>query len=108
MADAPRWVQTVIDAHRAVTDAVSHTERLRSDRYLVWQEDGANDSDSDNAHGEHAVTGASDLYSKIEFDPWADALGAAFDAAGISWELVGCEYEEETGFYHWSWDWEVV
>ena len=42
------------------------------------------------------------------FDPWADRLGDAFDAAGISWGLIGVEYEEESGFYHWSWDWEVV
>ena len=108
MAKTPRWAQAIIAAHLAVTDAVSHTERLKSDRYFVWQEDGSNESEADNAHGEHAVTGATDLYSKIEFDPWGDELGAAFDTAGISWELFGCEYEEETGFYHWSWDCEVV
>lgn len=108
MADTPSWAQTVINAHLAVTDQVSHSQRLKSDRYFVWQEDGANDAESDDRHSERAVTGATDLYSKIEFDPWADTLGEAFDAAGISWTLVLTEYEEETGFYHWSWDWEVV
>ena len=108
MSETPQWAQAIIDAHLAVTDAVSHSERLSSDCYFVWQEDGSNDAESDNGHGERAVTGATDLYSKIEFDPWADPLGAAFDAAGISWEMVGCEYEDETGFYHWSWDWEVA
>lgn len=107
MADTPRWAQTVIAAHLAVTDQVSHSERLKSDRYFVWQEDGANDFESDGAHSARAVTGSSDLYSKIEFDPWADALETSFDAAGISWERVLAEYEEETEFYHWSWDWEV-
>lgn len=107
MADTPRWAQTVIAAHLSVTDQVSHSERLKSERYFVWQEDGANDFESDDAHSARAVTGSSDLYSKIEFDPWADALDAALDAAGLAWERIGCEYEEETGFYHWSWDWEV-
>ena len=29
------WYDTVIAAHTAVTDAVSHFERLDSDRYFV-------------------------------------------------------------------------
>lgn len=103
----PAWAQALIAAHLSVTSAVSHAERLRSDRYFVWQEDGSNDMDADGTHAERAVTGTTDLYTKTEFDPWGDALGAAFDAAGISWELVGVSYEEETGFFHWSWDWEV-
>ena len=39
----PLWAQRIIAAHLAVTDAVSHGGRIQSDRYLVWQEDGAND-----------------------------------------------------------------
>lgn len=102
------WSETIIAAHLAVTDAVSHGRRLASDRYFVWMEDGANDLLGGNVHAETAVTGSTDLYTKMEFDPWGPALGASFDQAGISWSLVGVEYEEETGFYHWSWDWEVV
>ena len=52
--------------------------------------------------------GVTDLYTKIEFDPWGDALGESLSGFGISWSLVLVEYEEDTGFYHWSWDWEVV
>ena len=37
------WYERVIAAHRAVTDAVSHAVRLKSDRYFVWQEDGSHD-----------------------------------------------------------------
>lgn len=106
--NVPKWAQTIIDAHLAVTDSVSHTERLNSERYFVWQEDSGNDQDADDGHAETAMTGATDLYSKIEFDPWAEALGESLSSFGISWSFVGCEYEEETGFYHWSWDWEVA
>ena len=35
----PAWAKTVIDAHLAVTSAVSHGARLKSDRYFVWTED---------------------------------------------------------------------
>ena len=102
------WYEQIIAAHVAVTDAVSHGQRLRSERYFVWQEDGSNDLMAGNAHAVRAVTGSTELYTKTEFDPWGDALGASFDAAGISWSLVDVEYEDETGFWHWTWDWEVV
>ena len=104
----PAWAQKIIAAHLAVTDAVSHTERLKSDRYFVWQEDGSNDLLADGQHVERAVTGSTDLYTKQEFDPWGEALGESLSGYGIAWSLVMVEYEEETGFYHWSWDWEVA
>lgn len=102
------WYEKIVAAHVAVTPSVRHSERLGSDRYFVWQEDGKNDLVSDNGHEETAVTGRTDLYTKNEFDPWADALGESFDSMGISWTLITTEYEEETGFYHYSWDWEVA
>lgn len=102
------WQETIIAAHTAVTDAVSHARRMQSERYFVWQEDGANDLGGDDGHAEGAVTGVTDLYTKVEFDPWGDELGESLSSMGISWSLELVEYEEETGFYHWSWDWEVV
>ena len=58
-------------------------------------------------HAEKAVTGSTDLFTKQEFDPWRDDLEAAFDAAGLVWHLNSAQYEEETGFWHYEWDWEV-
>ena len=101
------WKERIIEAHVAVTDSVSHSERLESDRYFVWQEDGRNDLKANNASGEKAVTGVTDFFTKKEFDPWAEALGESFSSRGIAWSLVTVEYEPETGFYHYSWDWEV-
>ena len=102
------WYEKLINAHVAVTNSVSHGERLSSDRYFVWEEDGRNDLLADGAHAESAVTGRSDLYTRTEFDPWAEELEASFDRAGISWQRILSEYEEETRFWHVSWDWEVV
>lgn len=101
------WYERIIAAHTAVTDSVSHSARLASDRYFVWQEDGSNDLTGDNGHGETAVTGTTDLYTKQEFDPWADALGESLSSYGISWRLDNVQYEEDTGFYHYEWLWEV-
>lgn len=101
------WYERIIAAHTAVTDSVSHSARLASDRYFVWQEDGSNDLSGDNGNVETAVTGTTDLYTKQEFDPWADALGESLSSYGISWTLDNVQYEEDTGFYHYEWLWEV-
>lgn len=102
-----KWYEDLIAAHTAVTSAVSHALRLQSERYFVWMEDGANDLVGDDRHMVCAMTGSTDLYSKQEFDPWSVELGESLSNYGISWRLVSVDYEEETGFFHWSWDWEV-
>lgn len=105
---APVWAQRIVAAHLSVTDAVSHGGRLQSDRYFVWQEDGANDFEAGGIHAEKAVTGSTDLFTKQELDPWRSAMEAAFDASGfIVWYLSSVQYEEDTGFWHYEWDWEV-
>lgn len=101
------WCDKIIAAHRSVTDCVSHGSRLKSDRYFVWQEQRGADAIADNRHAETGRAGVTDLFSKLEFDPWADEIGEAFDNAGISWELVLVEFEPDTGFWHWSFDWQV-
>lgn len=101
------WNEKIIAAHTSVTDAVSHSARLKSDRYFVWQEDGVNDLVLDNRHAERAVTGTTDLFTKQEFDPWINQLEQAFDAYAVGWSLNSVQYEEDTGFYHYEWTWEV-
>lgn len=102
------WYEKIIEAHVAVTDSVRHAERIGSDRYFVWMEDGRNDALADNIHAEGAVTGRSDLYTKQEFDPWVEEFEASLDRSGIAWSRVLSEYEDDTRVYHHSWDWEVA
>lgn len=102
------WYETIIAAHTAVTDSVSHNERMKSDRYFVWGENGADDLEASNIRAEKAVTGYTDLYTKIEFDPWKDQIEESFDKYGIFWSLNSVQYEEETGFTHYEWYWSVV
>lgn len=102
------WQEKIIAAHTAVTDAVSHSERMESDRYFVWQEDGTNDLIAGDHHAESAVTGTTDLFTKQEFDPWVDALGESLSSYGIAWSVNSIQYESDTGFYHYEWDWEVA
>lgn len=103
----PSWAQTVIKAHTAVTDKVSHGGRLKSDRYFVWIEGADNDACADNGHVDVAVRGTTDLFTKKEFDPWCRQLEASFDAYGISWQRVDVLFEDDTDFWHYVWDWEA-
>ena len=102
------WYDTVIAAHTAVTDAVSHFERLNSDRYFVWQEDGSNGIVGDDRHVEGAVTGTTDLFTKREFDPWKEEFEESMDSIGMAWYLNSVQYEEDTGFIHYEWVWSVI
>ena len=103
-----KWYERIIACHTAVTDAVSHCERLQSDRYFVWQEDSRNDLVVGDRHAEKAVEGTTDLYTKQEFDPWADEFEEELDADGcIAWRLNSYQYEAETGFHHYEWIWQV-
>ena len=103
-----RWYEKIISAlHSVAPGCVSHGGRMKSQRYFVWQEDGENTLLAGNRHAETAVTGTVDLFSKTEFDPWCDALRGALDAAGIAWYLNSVQFEEDTGFWHWEWVFEV-
>lgn len=94
------WQEKLIAAHTAVTDAVRHGQRMKSSRYFVWQEDGDNDL--------AAVTGTTDLFTTREFDPWAEALGESLSEYGIAWYISSVQFEEDTGFWHTEWVWEVA
>ena len=102
------WHEKIIAVHLAVTDQVSHAEHMKSDRYFVWQEDGANDLEADGLHTERAITGSTDLFTKQEFDPWREQFEAAMEASGLLWSYNSFQYEEETGYYHYEWYWEVI
>lgn len=102
------WIEKIIEAHTAVTNAVSHYARLKSDRYFVWAEDARNDLISDGIHSETAIQGTTDLYTKIEADPWAEEIEKSLDAMGIAWYKSSVQYEEDTGYIHHEWIWEVA
>lgn len=103
-----KWNEKIIAVHLAVTDQVSHAEHMKSDRYFVWQEDGANDMEADGMHTEQAITGSTDLFTKLEFDPWKEQFEAALEASGMPWFYNSFQFEEETGYYHYEWYWEVI
>lgn len=103
------WMERIIAAHTAVTNSVRHGGRMKSDRYFVWQEDGANDFILNNRHAERAVTGSTDFFTKQPFDPWCEAFEASLNnTPGVVWYLKSVQYEDNTGYWHHEWIWEVL
>ena len=103
-----RWYDKIIASHTAVLPDISHYERMKSSRYLVWQEYDRDDLVAESAHRERVVIGTTDLFTKTEFDEAAEALEASMTAHGIAWEKTSVQYEDETGFIHHEWTWEVT
>lgn len=102
------WFDRLTAAHLVVTDAVSHYARMQSDRYFVWAEEDSADLVADGKHKERVYRGTTDLFTKQEQDPWAAQFEFALDTYGIAWQLNSVQYEDDTGFVHYEWLWEVV
>lgn len=103
------WSECIIAAHAAVTDQVSHGGRMKSKRYFVWQEDRPNDFEADGKHLERAVTGTTDLFTNLEFDPWIDKLEKQFNESEfIAWSANQPQFEADRGIWHYEWSWEVA
>ena len=103
-----KWHEKIIAAHLQVADAVGHGEKMQSERYFVWQEDGGNKINAESRANEETITGTTDFFTKMEFDPWADEIKKAFDDCGIAWYQNSIQYEPDTKFWHYEWVWEVT
>ena len=79
----------------------------KGDRYIVWQEEGESDSlFLDNQHDEIVIKGSLDIYTKIEFDDLVDEIIDLFNANGVPFNIISIEYETNSSYIHYSFDWE--
>ncbi len=100
----------ISDALLAVTDNVGHYEALNADdQYIVWAEDSESDSvHADNAKKIQTIQGTIDYFTKKDGDETVDKIQTALDETdGVTYRLSSVQYEEETGFIHYEWLWEV-
>lgn len=92
-----------------VSDSVSHYEAFKKpDKYIVWAEDSESNSvEADNRKDEQTIQGTIDYFTKEDMDPKIDEIHAALTGACISFSLNSVQYEDETGYIHYEWLWEV-
>lgn len=91
-------------------DDVYHYDASTSkiNRYVVWAEEAESDSLAMNNHiDEQVIKGSIDLFTKSEFDSLIDEIQEKMDENNISFSLFNVQYETETGYIHYTWNWEV-
>lgn len=81
---------------------------LREGDYCVWAEDMEPDRVSaDNRKKIQNLQGTIDFFTRTEFNPLVDAIQNALNDAAISFYLSSVQYEDETGYIHYEWIFEV-
>lgn len=103
-------MKRVRDALLTVTKDVFHYEKTGiEERYIVWQEDSEGDSlHADDKHEIMVISGTIDLFTKQEYDPWVQEITRALEDAEITCRIESIQYEDETGYIHYEWRFEVV
>lgn len=92
-----------------VSDNVSHYEAMnKTDKYIVWAEDSESSSlNTDNKKEIQAIQGTIDYFTKKDNDTVVNEIQEALKAEKVSFCLNSVQYEEETGYIHYEWVWEV-
>ena len=103
-------LKRVRDALFTVTKDVNHFEKTGSEeRYIVWQEGIEGGSlHADDKHEIMVINGTIDLFTKQEYDPWVQEITRALEDAEITCRIESIQYEDETGYIHYEWHFEVA
>ena len=99
-------LETVKNALLSVLPDVYHHTGPENKRYqyIVWGEDGGgNVVHAYNVMVCQDIEGTVDYFTKAENDPNFERVQDALTAAGIPFYLNSIQWEEETGFIHYEW-----
>lgn len=98
------------DASLEVIPDVFHYNALaKPDKYIVWAEDGeAGSLNADDQKTDQVLQGTIDYFTKTEYDPNFKLIQSKLNSIDVTWRLNSVQYEEETGYIHYEWVWEMV
>lgn len=102
-------LDVIKNALLTVTQKVSHYTAPQNvtGPYIVWAEDGqADEVWADNRMQHQVIQGTADYFTKTENDPNVGKIQDALNDV-CSWRLNSIQYEEDTGYIHYEWVWEV-
>lgn len=90
-------------------DTFHYHATKKPDKYIVWAEDGQGDSVfADEGMDDRAIQGTIDYFTKTEFDPNVELIQTKLTEAEISWRFNSVQHEEDTGYIHYEWVWELI
>lgn len=98
------------DLYKAVLPgkAFHYFARKKDQNYLVWAEEKIPTLlKGDNKVQKRKITGTTDYFTKEEYDPVVKQIEEAMNQGQMSWECNSIQREEETGYIHYEWIWEV-
>ena len=77
--------------------------------YCIWAEDFETGIlMADNKKQNQSIEGTVELFTKTEFDPFADAIQEALEQVeGLVWKLNSVQFEEYLGIIHHEWLWRI-
>ncbi len=79
-------------------------------RYIVWAEEGEGESlDADNHKEIQTITGTIDFFSVAENDVAVSQIQTVLNSFDdVAWSLNSIQYEDDTGYIHHEWVWQVI
>lgn len=75
--------------------------------YGVYAEDGANDLIAGDVHSERAIQGTVDYYTRDDTGTPKTTIETALNNGKIAWYLNSTQFEDDTGYIHYEWVFEV-
>ncbi len=93
-----------------VTPNVYHFDATGAEgNYIVWAEDGQADASYGDDHViDQVLEGTVDYFTKTEYDPVFGQIQSALNNLDLVWRLNSIQYEEDTGYIHYEWVWEMM
>ena len=73
----------------------------------VWAEDDENDLCAGTIHVEKVIQGAIHYFTRDDTEAPRTTIETALNTGEIAWYLNTIQYEEDTGFIHYEWIFEV-
>ena len=100
----------VRDALITVGVPVSHyAAENQPGKYIVWSEDSQGDTLwADGGLAGQAIEGTAHYFTKMEYDPNVQKIQQALADADIPFRLNSIQREDDTGYIHHEWVWQVL
>ena len=76
--------------------------------YGVYAEDGANDLIAGNVHRERVIEGTVDYFTRDATLACKATIETALNGCGAAWYLNSVQFENDTGYIHLEWVFQVM
>lgn len=102
-------LRRVGDAILSVSQNTFHYHAFKKpDQFFVWAESGESSAFyADNGKEGQTIEGTIDYFTRTEYDPAVDRLQEVLRSAKIGFSLKSVQYEDETKYIHFEWEFEV-